>query len=206
MLTIYGRPSSRGSRCLWALEEIGHPYRLEPIDYDKGENRTDAFLAISPAGKIPAMVDGSVVMTESMAITLYIARSYGAGAIWPSAEGDQQRCVQWAFWAATEVEPHAANLLDELLFKPADRPVRTEIVDHAQRKATVAMDFLSRQLQGQAYLLASGFSVADIAVASVVKWLKGAKHDLPQPVADWLARMMARPAQQRVLGLKKAAS
>ena len=204
MLTVYGRASSRGSRCLWALEELGIPYNHIPIDYDKGQNRDPAFLSINKAGKIPAMVDGTLTMTESLAITLYLAKTYGSGKIWPIDESAQWHCIQWAFWAATEVEPMASDLLDEVLFRPKDAQPRTDIIEKARSKVNGSLTTLDSALQGRSYLVGETFTVADICVASIVKWLNGVKHPLPPNVGTWLALMLARPANQRVLSIKKA--
>ena len=204
MLTVYGRASSRGSRCLWALEELGIPYNHIPIDYEKGQNRDPAFLSINEAGKIPAMVDGTLTMTESLAITLYIAKTYGSGKIWPIKEPEQWHCIQWAFWAATEFEPMASDLLDEVLFRPKDAQPRTDIIEKARSKVNGSLTTLESALQGRSYLVGETFTVADICVASIVKWLNGVKHPLPPNVGTWLALMLARPANQRVLSIKKA--
>lgn len=204
MLTIYGRASSRGSRCLWALEELGIPYSHVPIDYEKGQNRDPVFLSISKAGKIPALVDDSLTMTESLAITLYIAKTYGSGQIWPNEEAAQWQCFQWAFWGATEVEPMASDLLDEVLFRPKDAHSRNEIIEKAQSKVNKSLATLDAALQGRSYLVGESFTVADICVASIVKWLNGVRHPLPSNVGRWLTAVLARPANQRVLSIKKA--
>ena len=117
MITLYGKAASRTSRNLWALEEIGVAYQHVPADYLKGDTKTAAYLSINPAGKVPALTDGDVVMTESLAMNLYIAQTYGAGTLWPADKAAQAKCIQWTLWAATELEPPAVGRLVEFVFK-----------------------------------------------------------------------------------------
>jgi glutathione S-transferase len=179
-----------------------------PLDYEKGETRAPAFLALNPSGKIPVMTDGAVRLSESMAIALYIAETYGQGRLWPRERAEQACCVQWAFWAASEVEPHAQALLDEFLFKPDPAQRHAAIIARAQLKIDAALVTLEQRLTGADYLVGDGFSVADICVASVVKWLKGIKYDLvPFPrTSAWLAAALGRPANARVLAIKQQAA
>ena len=83
MITVYGE--GRGFRVIWLLEEMRLPYRLRPVDLLAGAENDPEFLAINPAGFIPALQDGEVVMVKSIAIMEYLmarywARAFGAGA------------------------------------------------------------------------------------------------------------------------------
>ena len=88
-LTIYGIAASRAVRPLWAATELGLAFEHVPTPYQKGGTRTPEFLALNPNGHIPVLVDrrpeGEVVLWESMACTLYLARHHGKGmaATWP---------------------------------------------------------------------------------------------------------------------------
>ncbi|MDX2145046.1 MAG: glutathione S-transferase family protein [Rhodospirillaceae bacterium] len=208
MIRIYGRASSRASRCLWVLEELELPYEHVPLDYEKGEAQQPEFLALNPSGKIPFMTDHAVHLSESMAIALHIAETYGQGRLWPADRPDQARCRQWAFWAVSELEPHAQALLDEILFKPDPTQRNEQVLARARQKADAALATLEAALAQRDVLVGEAFSVADICVASVVKWLKGIKHDLTRfpHVSSWLAASLNRPANQKVLGIKKSAA
>ena len=104
MIRIYGTPMTRAIRPLWLLEELGVPYELVKTDFAGGATRTSEFLKINPNGHVPALVDGDLVLFESMAINLYLAEKYGKGTLWPGSEHDRARTVQWSFWAITECE------------------------------------------------------------------------------------------------------
>jgi glutathione S-transferase len=92
MLTVYGE--GRGFRVIWLLEEMGLPYRLRPVDLLGGELDAE-FLAVNPAGFIPAIVDGEVTMVESIAIMEYLMARYGPTPLAPEAEWDNPT-TRWA--------------------------------------------------------------------------------------------------------------
>ncbi|HXZ88731.1 MAG TPA: glutathione S-transferase N-terminal domain-containing protein, partial [Candidatus Binataceae bacterium] len=76
-IKLYGIPQSRSARCLWILEELGLPYENIPVDFI-GEAQKPEYLKINPNGRIPALDDDGVVLFESLAINLHLARKYGA--------------------------------------------------------------------------------------------------------------------------------
>jgi glutathione S-transferase len=206
MITIYGKAASRTARNLWALEELGVPYRHVPYDYRTGETRTPDYLAINPAGKIPALTDGEVTMTESLAMNLYLAQTYGAGTLWPTDAPSRARCLQWTLWAATELEPAAAGRLVEFIFKPeAERDLKA-VAQFAER-TNARLPVLAARLGRSPYLAGSAFTVADLNVAAVAEYLVRTHFDFsPWPaVAAWLTGCLARPANQRVTAMKAKA-
>ncbi|MBL8643925.1 MAG: glutathione S-transferase family protein [Rhodospirillaceae bacterium] len=206
MITLYGKTASRTSRNLWALEELGLPYKHVPFDYLKGETKTPEFLAINPAGKVPALTDGNVVMTESLGMNLYIANTYGQGKLWPDDQAGRAKCIQWTLWAATELEPSAVGRLIQMVLTP--EPQRDQkVIDAFAEKTKLALNTLNTALTRSAYLAGNAFSIADLNVAAVADYLVRTKFDLtPWPAAQkWLAECLARPANQKVNEMKKVA-
>lgn len=205
MITLYGKAASRTSRNLWTLEELGVPYRHVPFDYAKGDTKNAQYLAINPAGKIPALTDDDVIMTESLGMNLYIAKTYGAGTLWPADGAGQAKCIQWTLWAATELEPPAAGRLIQLFLTP--EPKRDpKIVEALAERTKPALNTLNIALGKSPFLAGSAFTVADLNVAAVTEYLSRTKFDLtPFPaVAKWLAECLGRPASQRVNAMKTA--
>jgi glutathione S-transferase len=76
MLQLYGNPRSRASRCLWMLEEMGEPYQLIEMSTRPDELQTAEYVQLNPNAQIPTLVDGDLVLWESMAINLYLAQKY----------------------------------------------------------------------------------------------------------------------------------
>ncbi len=75
-MQIYGTLSSRANRCLWMLEEMGPPYELVEKSAHPDDLRTAEYLRLNPTARIPTLVDGDLVVWESLAINLYLAQKY----------------------------------------------------------------------------------------------------------------------------------
>jgi len=194
MLTIYGNARSRATRCVWALNELGVDYERNALDHVAGENKTPEYLALNPSGKVPTLVDGDVVMSESLAINLYLARKFENG-LWPSSEADRARAEQWTMWAAAEAEPHTVTIAIERMFKPeTDR-------DEAKAKAAEEslgprLTYIDAHLKGRDFLVGEQFSIADLNVACVLASMLVTNVDLsPYPaLARWLTATATRDA------------
>ncbi|MDX2145402.1 MAG: glutathione S-transferase family protein [Rhodospirillaceae bacterium] len=206
MITLYGKAASRTSRNLWALTELGVPYKHIPFDYLKGDTKTPEFLAINPAGKVPALTDDGVVMTESLAMNIYIAQTYGAGSLWPTDKGAQAKCLQWTLWAATELEPLAVGRLIEFVFKKEhERDLKN--VETLAERTKAPLKVLEAALSKAPYLAGGTFTIADLNVAAVADYLVRTQFDTtPWPATHkWLTDCLARPANQKVNAMKAVA-
>lgn len=200
-IKLYGIPQSRTSRCLWMLEELGVPYENVPVSF-VGDAQKPDFLKINPNGRIPALDDDGVILFESLAINLHLARKYGAGkGLWPKSPDDQSRAIQWSIWAMTEVEPPAMRVLMNRAFLP--EPQRNEAEAKAGEQAlSKPVGVLEGALRGRQYLLGESFTVADLNVHAVLGWaptLGRVKFDATPNVAAWLKRCGERPALARAM-------
>lgn len=210
-LTIYGIPASRAVRPLWAATELGLNYHHEKLAYQGGGTRTPEFLAINPNGHVPAIVDarpeGDVVVWESMACALYIARHHGPAdgvSITPATPREDAEALRWSFWAVTEAEADALTVLMHRMAMPEERR-KPEMAAAAERRLAVPLRVIEQHLQqqkdaGEAFLAAARFTVADVCAASVLNWARPstvlmAAHPLTH---DWILRCMARPAYVQV--------
>jgi len=198
MIKLYGQLRSRASRSLWALEEIGVPYELVPIDTNKGDNAKPEFLAINPNGRIPALVDGDLTLFESMAINLYLARKYGKD-LWPANEAGEAHALQWSFWGMTEVEPFLITLLVQQVFTPEDQR-RPDRVEEARQALVPRLGVLNNHLSGRPFLLGSKFTIADLNLSSVFSLAEVVKVELaPYPnIKKWVETCFSRPARQKL--------
>ena len=215
-LTIHGIPASRAVRPLWAATELGLDFVHVPTPYQGGATRSPEFLALNPNGHIPVVVDaradGDVVVWESMACALYIARHHGqpdGQGITPATPREDAEALRWSFWAVTECETDALTVLMHRLAMPAERR-KPELAEAAERRLAVPLRVLEQHLErqrasGQAHLAAERFTVADLCVASVLNWARPARdlmaaHPLTH---DWINRCMERPAQHAAKALGK---
>jgi glutathione S-transferase len=198
MIKLYGIPRSRASRCLWMLEELGVPYENVPVSF-LGDAQKPEFLRINPNGRIPALEDEGLVLFESLAINLHLARKYGKG-LWPASPDDQSRAIQWSIWAMTELEPPVMRVLLNRAFLPAEQRQEAEARagEQALRKP---VGVLEGALGGRPHLLGDAFTVADLNVHGVLGWAPGlgkVSFDDTPAVAGWLKRCGERPALKRV--------
>ncbi len=213
-LTIHGIAASRAIRPLWAATELGLDFTHRPTPYQGGVTRSPDFLAINPNGHIPVVVDarpeGDVVVWESMACALYIARHHGAAdgqSITPANPKEDADALRWSFWAVTECETDALTVLMHRLAMPAERR-KPELAEAAEKRLAVPLRVIeqhlaAQQAAGQAHLAAGRFTIADLCVAAVLNWARPA-HDLmlAHPLThDWINRCMARPAQHAAKAL-----
>ena len=213
-LKIYGIAASRASRPLWVAHELALAYEHVPVNYQNGGTRTPELLALNPNGHIPVIEDDGVVVWESMACTLYLAENYkGPDGLSLAAhnKAESAEILRWTFWAVTECEKDALTILMHTLVMPADRR-KPELAAEAVRRMAGPLRVIEQHLAGsgagaagRAYLAGERFTVADIAVASVLTWLRPAPELLAAcPVTDqWLTRCMARPAQLQVRALAR---
>lgn len=208
MLTIYGCYRSRASRPLWLLGEIGLPFHHVPVvqAYRPAAaeaavtTRSPEFLAINPLGQIPAMTDGDLVLTESLAICQHIARAHG-GALGPQTLAEAALIDQWALFAATAVEGPALNIL---FADAATAEGAAQIAVEAERLSR-PFARLEGHLAGREWLL-DRFTVADVMAAECLRYAQGhAPLMQAHPaIADWLARCQARPAFQAMWAARLA--
>ncbi len=203
-LKIYGVARTRAFRALWMAEELGIDYEHLPIEIGDAGARTPEFLAINPNGRLPAIVDDTFVLFESLAITLYLAKKYANGRLYPSALEAEAKAWQWSFWAISEVD-RGVNIwsLHAVRLPPEERDAAKR--DEALAVLKAPFKVLDAALANEPYLAGDDFTVADLNVAAVVS--RGVDMDLSHVphLKDWLLRCLGRPAAKRALTLKAAA-
>lgn len=210
MLTIYGVYRSRASRTIWLAYELGLEFRHVPVIQayrlpdphapDAPLNtRSSAFLAINPNGHVPSIHDDGLILHESLAINLYLARKHG-GALGPADHAEDGLMGMWALWAATEVEPHSIQILYHRVGKPPEER------DSAIAEAAIAalrdpFSVLDRHLAANGFVVGGRFTVADINVAEVVRYAMPAPElfDAAPALRRWLAACHDRPAFKRMM-------
>jgi glutathione S-transferase len=128
MLQLYGNLKSRATRCMWMLEEIGEPYQLVEKSTHPDDLQSADYLRLNPNARIPTLVDGDVVLWESMAINLYLAEKYKGAMHSPGPEA-LGLAAQWSFWAMLEME----HLLLDLLMQRAVLPESVRDPSYAER-------------------------------------------------------------------------
>jgi len=206
-MTFYYWPRSSATRVHWALEELGIPFEKKRLRRDEGENRTPAFLAISPMGNVPALVDEGVPYFESLAVLIHLAEAYGVEkGLWPKAGTPQAgEALSWTVWSTGELGPARTQVMIHTLESPYALPKELKspaIAERAKKSFYERMALLNRRLEGREWLVGDTFSLADIASSL---WANSAQTLLGLSLADypnvvaWAARCTSRPAFKRVM-------
>ena len=205
MLKIYGVYKSRATRILWLMEELGAPFELvpvlqayklaDPMAADARLNtRSPAFLSINPMGSIPTIEDDGLVLNESLAQTLYVARKHG-GPIAPRDLIEEAQMLQWSLFAATSIETDALKIS----MANVEGRLATEAgALEAQAVARIlARPFgvLEKHFSSNDYAVGGRFTVADINLAEIVRYAQAYQplFDAHPKTAAWLAHVQARP-------------
>lgn len=193
MIELYHCDDARSFRALWALEELGLPYRLHVLPFPP-RSLSEGFLDINPLGTVPLLVDGDVRMTESAAIPQYLAESYGPTLL--AVGSDEPDFALWLDWLhrseATLTFPLTIVLRYSQL-EPAERRIDQAVADYTQWFLS-RLRHLTRALSDREWLCAGRFTMADLCVGFPLMMAEslGLAHKFSPEIGDYWARLTAR--------------
>jgi glutathione S-transferase len=189
-ITLFHHPFSRAANVVWMLEEAGVPYELHWVDMLGGAQKSSDLLALNPMGKLPVLVDGEVIVTESAAIALYLADRYAAGRLAPALDDPARGTfLRWAFFTPSVMEPAAAARTSGGEFNV--RAIGWGNYDDM-------MSATASALAAGPYVLGERFSMVDTILGGTLRYMLMFKMMEPTPLfTDYVARLEARPAFQR---------
>lgn len=198
MLTLYGE--GRGFRVAWLLEEMGLPYRLRPVDMLAGVENDPEFLAINPAGFIPALQDGEDIIVESIAIMEYLLARYGPTPLAPDAKDASFPAYQQFLHLgeAGLAMPMFIKVVSSILAPEDERD------NWGARKGQAMFEgrlqLVTRQLARGPYMAGDSFTAADISVTYALEFaVRAGGFTLAAPECDYVARTSAREAYARAM-------
>ncbi len=190
-ITLFHSPHSRSSGVLALLEELGAPHELRILDSGKGEQFAPAFRAVNPLGKVPTLVDGAAVVTESVAIFIHLADLFPAAHLAPALD-DVLRgpYLRWMVFYAAAFEP---ALLDKHRGHDPGRRAMSPYGSYDE-----VLDTLAAALDPGPWLLGGTFSAADVLWGTALEWTLQFKLVPERPVfVDYARRVGERPAVVR---------
>ena len=199
-LKLYGGAKNRGRRCYWLAKELGLDIEPVEIDLHSGQHKSPDFLKLNPNGQVPVLRDGDLILYESMAINLYLAKQYGAAKgspLAPRSPQEEALMTQWSFWVVNEIEHLQITILQHrmLLSEDARDPKRA---DEAWENLQRPLGILDATLASRDYLVGDRFTVADLNVAIVLSTFSRLSLELTRfpNLRTWLDTCLARPAGQ----------
>ena len=194
-MKLYGYPNSRATRALWALEEAQAEYDYVHVDVKAGAGKDPKYLAINPGGKVPTLVDGDLIITESAAICLYIGEKYPqSGLLPPAGTPGRALCYRWICFANSELEQPLWTIAKHRFVLPEEKRVPA-VLQTAFWEFSVAAKVLADGLGNRAYAVGESFTAADILLGHTLAWATSARIELGYEVLNAYAeRMLSRPA------------
>lgn len=187
-ITLYHHPFSRAATVVGMLEEVGVPYTLEFVDLMSGAQKDASYLAINPMGKIPTLVDGDAVVTETTAIGLYLADRYGLGSLAPALDDPARGTyLRWSVYPASVIEPGCMAKAGGWSYRPGSAGWGTY---------ESIVETLESALNTGPWLLGDWFTMADVLLGANLRWMLGFKMlDARPSFTAYVDRFNARPAQ-----------
>ncbi|HMJ11108.1 MAG TPA: glutathione S-transferase family protein [Polyangiaceae bacterium] len=192
-MKLYGFGPSRSIRVVWMLQELGVEYEFVNVDMTKGEHKTAEFLKINPAGKLPVLVDGDLLLTESVAINLYLAEKYPEKGFLPADLAARAHVISWLLFAATELEQPLWRMARHRNLYPKEKRIPEEL-PLARKDFTDMAAVLDAQLQGRQFLVGDNVTVADFVMAYTLDWANEVELLETFPgLRAYMERMYERP-------------
>lgn len=193
MMKLYGAPPTRALRVIWLLNELGLEYEMLPVDLLQGGNQQQDFLTLNPAGKVPVLVDGTLVLTESAAIQLYLADKNPQAGFIPEAVEDRAQMYRWIFFLVTEIEQPLWRIARHSFVYPEDKRLPQD-VSLARQECVEMVAVLERHMEKREFMVSDRLSVADFNAAYILDWANEEKMlDGAPRLREYLRSMYARP-------------
>lgn len=206
MLTLHGTPPTRALRVIWLLNELGLDYASCPVDLTQGEAKRPPFIELNPAAKVPVLVDGDTVLTESAAIQLYLAEKYPEAGLIPTSLEARAQVYRWMFFLVTEIEQPLWRIARHTFIYPEAQRLPQDVA-LAERECRAMLDVLEAHMADRTYLVGDRPSVADFNAAYTLDWANeaGLLDGTPR-LRAYLQAMYARPAAPPTIAEAFAAS
>ena len=192
-MKLYGFGPTRSLRALWGLKELGVEFDFEVVNLVAGENQRPEFLRLNPAGKLPVLVDGDLVVTESAAIVLYLAEKYPQGRLLPADLEARAQVYRWVMFAMTELETPLWRITRHTALLPQEKRLPQDAAlarEDFTRMATV----FDRHMEGRTFIVGDTITAADCVTAYLMDWAN--EHGLLEGKPNlqaYLKRMYGRP-------------
>jgi glutathione S-transferase len=192
-MKFYEFAPTRSIRVRWTLQELGVDFEAITVDLPAGEQRSAAFRAINPAEKVPVLVDGDTVLSESVAIVLYLADKYPDKGLLPAGLAARGQAIRWLLFTATELEQPLWRITRHTNLYPEDKRLPAEVA--LAREDFLAMaKVLDRHMEDREFVVGGAVSVVDFVLAYTLDWAQilGLLEELPR-LEGYMERMYDRP-------------
>lgn len=197
-ITLWGAGTSRTIRPIWTAEELGLRYKLKPIGPRTGETQTESYTLLNPKQKIPFLEDGSLQLSESVAISRYLVNRYGTTATIapPASIEEQAKEDEWLSFIYGELDETSLYIIrrhDALAAIYGESATAIVAAKQYFQKQMAVADLHLRETQ---YLVNNKFGVADVFLTTCLVWAGSSGIDLSETLNSYLQRMLSREGYQ----------
>lgn len=199
-MDLFAANTANGYKAALTLEEFGQDYTIHTIDLIKGEQFSDAFKAVSPVGRIPAIRDGDISVYGTEAIALYMADKHGR--FLPTTQPDRARVFEMAAFAGSDLATPLAVQFQTTALIEGDHPA---VADYFTAQARRMFETLNTMIAWHGYAGCAEYTIADMLafpVAEISASRIPGLLDKLEALAEWQAAIRARPAVQAALARK----
>ena len=192
-MKLYEFGPTRSIRARWTLQELGVDFEPVTVNLPAGEHRRPEFLAINPAGKIPALVDGDLVLNESVAIVLYLADKYPDKHLMPTDLAARADAYRWLLFAATELEQPLWRITRHTRLYPESDRLPGDVTI-ARREFAEMAAVLDAHMRERDFVVGKHATVVDFVTAYTLDWAGEVNllDEFPK-LRTYMQRMYARP-------------
>ncbi|NQV90559.1 glutathione S-transferase family protein [Candidatus Uhrbacteria bacterium] len=191
-IKLYGPSFGTGFRCYWTLHELELPFESMPIDFAAGQLRSEEFLKLNPMGQVPVIDVDGFVLAESIAINHYLVAKFKPEFSGKTLE-EQAVGLKWSIWAMLNINGSFGTLASPSYTHKALEPTKEQEVKENLAKR---LPIFEACLNERAYVLSTGFSLADVNICSVFAYADLAQFDLSAypNIVSWVKRCHDRPS------------
>jgi glutathione S-transferase len=193
MMRLYEFAPTRSIRARWTLQELGVDFEVVSVNLLAGEHRQPEFLAINPAGKVPVLVDGDQVLSESVAITIYLAEKYPDKGLIPRQGDTRAQAMRWLLFTTTELEQPLWRIARHTALYPEEKRLPGDVA-LAREDFTAMAKVLDQHMVEREFVVGDGVTIADFVLAYTLDWAQmvGLLDGLPR-LEGYMERMYDRP-------------
>jgi glutathione S-transferase len=204
-IRLWGTGTSRTLRPIWVAEELGLSYDLTPMGPRTGETQTPEYTQLNPKQKIPLLIDAYVQLSESVAISLYLADQYEGGDLFrPRNAVERARLQDLCCYVYGELDETSLYVMRRHGALGQVYGAAPGVVSSAAAYASRHLNVLNGLLDDRPFLLPEGFSVADILLQTCLDWALAYNLSLPDKLSLYRERIAQRPAYQRACAINFA--
>lgn len=190
-LVFFHNPHSRSCMTRALLEELGADYEVRPVDFKRDEQRSPEYLSVNPMGKVPAIRRGDAVVTETIALYIWLADLFPQAGLAPAADDPQRGpYLRWLVFYAACFEP---AIVDKALKRESGPHMQSPYGDFDE-----VIKAITAPITRGPYLLGERFTAADVMWGNALRWVAGfGMVEATPAIKQYIDKVMARPAQQR---------